>query len=691
MKRTLGNKIILFSFVLLFGTILLDSAIHIAGFRRDYEDALYQHALSVGDTLKANVEKVLSLGVELGSLPGLSEKCQEMVASNPELTHCVITDPSNNALYYNSPEFRQLRFQEPSDRVASSRGNRLAVIDHPSGQLFDTVSPLYAPDGKIVGFIHVGFPSALVTGKVLKIALYSAIVLVFSLAVAFALAIRFVRKNIVRPVNTLLEGVQAITRGDFSTTLPEDVGEYELAALACNINLMSAALKSREEEIQKNYAELAATHQKLQISYLQLEGLSLEVEQSSELYRALMHDSSDAILVLDEQENVAMMNALAEKFFGYTSGETIGLPLTKFLLLLNIEGISRFQEIFRHALAGGHESAEVVFQKKSGERIVANMNASSVSSGEQKVVQAIFRDITREKEILDNLSRSTEELASLNRMKDSFLGLASHELKTPLTVIMGYTELILSDMDTVLDPTVREMVQNISNAGQRLDSIVKDMVDVSMIAENRLQLHLEQIDINKLLEMAAVELKFFISMRQQELVLQLDPTLPAVQADRTRLMQLFSNLLGNAIKFTPDGGRISIATSAKYLSRPESCDANSVTVLPASREPRLYVEIAIHDTGIGIDRDDQMRIFEKFYEAGSISEHSSGKTAFKAKGAGLGLAIAKGVVEVHGGEIWVESSGYDPERFPGSTFHVLLPVDSSPGGSRMGLMNILSS
>jgi signal transduction histidine kinase len=155
-------------------------------------------------------------------------------------------------------------------------------------------------------------------------------------------------------------------------------------------------------------------------------------------------------------------------------------------------------------------------------------------------------------------------------------------------------------------------------------------------------------------------------------------------------VQLFSNVLGNAIKFTPDGGTITIMTSAKYLTRLRggNLSDNGLTTV-GGREPRLFVEVAVQDTGIGIEREEQGRIFEKFYEAGNISEHSTGKVAFKAKGAGLGLAIAKGIVEVHGGDIWVESAGYNPEKFPGSTFHILLPVSPAPINNKIDFTNLL--
>jgi hypothetical protein len=276
-------------------------------------------------------------------------------------------------------------------------------------------------------------------------------------------------------------------------------------------------------------------------------------------------------------------------------------------------------------------------------------------------------------------------------MKDSFLGLASHELKTPLTVIMGYSELILSDMVGMVDKSVLEMVENIANAAGRLDSIIKDMVDVSMIDEKRLQLKIEEVNLNRLIEISVNELRFFFSLRKQEIDLRLDETIPIIKGDSYRLIQLLSNVLNNAIKFTPDGGTITVSTSAKYLLRSKKPDESDhmPPVVNIGKEHHLYVEVTVEDTGIGIDREEQVRIFEKFYEVGNIEEHSTGKVAFRGKGTGLGLAIAKGIVEMHGGDIWVESQGYNPDSCPGSVFHILLPLNPVIGDGTIDYLNLL--
>jgi hypothetical protein len=365
----------------------------------------------------------------------------------------------------------------------------------------------------------------------------------------------------------------------------------------------------------------------------------------------------------------------------------------KMLMLVNTQNIPIVYNFFHEAGKGKHVAEEMRFLRngQQGEEVVGLIHANSVTIGDEHLIQAIIRDVTREREILFNLEKSATDLARLNTMKDSFLGIASHELKTPLTVIMGYAELILSDPPGKVDKSVLDMVQNIANAASRLDSIVKDMVDVSMIDERKLQLKLDDVNVNRLVDDSVNELRFFISLRKQQIFLELDETLPVIRGDSVRLMQLFSNVIGNAIKFTPDGGRITVSTKVKYLLRSKQSPSPEIVqpVVNIGKDQHLYVEVTVADTGIGIDVDDQLRIFDKFYEVGNIEEHSTGKVAFKARGAGLGLSIAKGIVQMHGGEIWVESPGYNPEKFPGSTFHIILPLNPITGDGTIDYLNLL--
>jgi signal transduction histidine kinase len=133
--------------------------------------------------------------------------------------------------------------------------------------------------------------------------------------------------------------------------------------------------------------------------------------------------------------------------------------------------------------------------------------------------------------------------------------------------------------------------------------------------------------------------------------------LPPIEADPDMLYKVFYNVIINAIKYTPDGGQITVGGQV-------------VDDVPSGK----YIQIRVRDTGIGIDAKHHGLIFEKLYQVGEVALHSSGKTKFKGGGPGLGLAIAKGIVEAHGGRIWVESPGYDEESCPGSTFYILLPV-----------------
>ena len=261
--------------------------------------------------------------------------------------------------------------------------------------------------------------------------------------------------------------------------------------------------------------------------------------------------------------------------------------------------------------------------------------------------------------ISKELNKTRLTLERLDKTKSDFISIAAHELKTPLTLIDGYTSMLeerLKSQNT--EDYYLLLLKGIYNGTQRLRQIVDDMIDASIIDNNLLALTFQPVWINRLLEMLEHEYKNAIDERKQTLTITEFPgSQRMIFADGERLYQAFSNIVLNAIKYTPDGGSISIGGR----------------LLPG------FIEITVKDNGIGVDPNDHEWIFEKFGRLGNISLHSSGKTKFMGGGPGLGLPITKGIIEAHGGAVWVESEGFDEHKCPGTTFHVLIPArDESP-------------
>ena len=269
----------------------------------------------------------------------------------------------------------------------------------------------------------------------------------------------------------------------------------------------------------------------------------------------------------------------------------------------------------------------------------------------------------------EELTESNRRLEKLDKAKTDFIEIASHELRTPLTQVRGYSD-ILADMvqqGGFVAAHMNQISQGITRASVRLEQIISAMLDVSRIDAQALDIRTAAISVVAAVKMAVDNYKDAIRDRKMNIqIVELD-SLPPVQGDLQRLCQAFGNLVGNAIKFTPDGGTIVI--SGRSLED------------TSNGHPQKFVEVMFADTGIGIDMADQKLIFEKFYRVGAVELHSTGTTKFKGAGPGLGLPIAKGVVQAHGGKIWVESPGHDETRMPGSTFHVVLPIAMPPSTS----------
>ncbi len=261
--------------------------------------------------------------------------------------------------------------------------------------------------------------------------------------------------------------------------------------------------------------------------------------------------------------------------------------------------------------------------------------------------------------VTQNLS-IVRELQRLNEAKASFLMVASHELKTPLTLIQGYADILTSlPPEDVQDPQkVQDVIRGIKKGSERLAQVIEDMLEISRIEAHALRLQWQEVNLARIIEQVMVHVGFAATERKQRIETSGMEAIPPFEADPQRLFQVLRNLVENAIKFTPDGGKIAITAQVLGGVAPEE----------------QILEIVVADSGIGIAPEDQERIFEKFTRLGDATLHSSSRVHFKGGGPGLGLAIAKGVVEAHGGRIWVESPGYDEKACPGSRFFVWLPM-----------------
>jgi signal transduction histidine kinase len=246
-------------------------------------------------------------------------------------------------------------------------------------------------------------------------------------------------------------------------------------------------------------------------------------------------------------------------------------------------------------------------------------------------------------------ARLFEQVRRANEAKTEFISFVSHELKQPMTSIKGYTELLVKGAAGETTDMQRSFLETVRTNADRMNRLISDLLDISRIESGRIQLAFENVSIYQVIEDALRTLRKQIETKNQTLQVDVPPDQPPVRGDRDRLVQILTNLVSNAHKYTPEGGGIAIRTQR----RPDGRGAGA---------PKEFILCAVSDTGIGIAPDDQKRLFTKYFRADDPA-------VLNVAGTGLGLVITKSLVELHGGEIWVES-----ELGKGSTFAFTMPV-----------------
>ncbi|MGD8403998.1 MAG: ATP-binding protein [Anaerolineales bacterium] len=266
---------------------------------------------------------------------------------------------------------------------------------------------------------------------------------------------------------------------------------------------------------------------------------------------------------------------------------------------------------------------------------------------------------------VEDLQKTNKILRQLDRNKLDFIQVASHELRTPLTVIKGYVELLDSFPEIKSNTNVVDVLSGITKGVGRMNEVVNLMLDSTRMDAENLQIAFVPVLLKQIIDSLAQDFESAASKRKINIITRHADNVPNINADPELIQKALYHLIINAIKYTPDGGQITIGT------RPITMD-----------EVISGVEITVQDTGIGLEPEHHELVFEKFYQVGSVDIHSSGKTTFKGGGPGLGLAIVRGVARAHGGKVWVESAGHDEVRFPGSTFYLQLPINIDGSGTK---------
>ncbi len=281
---------------------------------------------------------------------------------------------------------------------------------------------------------------------------------------------------------------------------------------------------------------------------------------------------------------------------------------------------------------------------------VLNKRLGSWSDQDLPLFEALAQQVSLavdNAQLYTKLNGAYERLQKLDKMKSDFIAVASHELRTPLTSTKLYLELLLDGTFGTPSGEQLDALQTVDKNVSRLVAITNDLTNLSYLSRGEMVLHKEPQDPYTILQEAAREVMGFVRQRDQQIEVVPCPDLPKVAADKERIMNVMQNLLLNAIRFTPDQGRITLRAA------------------PTERT----VQFSVNDTGIGVSKEEQHAIFEGLYEVQGHEHHSSGTIEFRSAGMGVGLAIARGIVENHGGRIWVESDGADK----GSTFHFTVP------------------
>lgn len=450
-------------------------------------------------------------------------------------------------------------------------------------------------------------------------------------------------QRIATPILKVAQAARSIGQGEFENEITVD-SDNEVGVLAEEFNEMRRNLKNAVDRLTQEEKKLTAIVDNLG------EGLIVVDRTGRVLY---VNPVAERLLNLGDTahyENFIAVDTANSKICWTKTLETGGNTETdKRTVNMKILSFSRreaaqHQTVFANATGAFVVEVDVNgnYQQDSDSSRVLRIIASHFSDEHNNIVGTVyvFDDITNEHEI--------------EKMKSEFVSLVSHELRTPLTSIIGFISLILDGKTGKINQKQRESLRRAHRQSKRLAALINDLLDVSRIEAGRIEMKQERVQIDRIAKRRIEELRPQADQKTISLLFERQSNLPSMIGDADRIGQIFINLLGNAIKFTPDNGKVTVKIS-KSLQNGNATDGFHVEVI---------------DTGPGIPPEDREKVFDKFRQLGSVQARKP------QSGSGLGLSIAAGIVEAHGGRLWVDSG----DNGRGCNFQFFMPLEKGKNG-----------
>jgi PAS domain S-box-containing protein len=407
----------------------------------------------------------------------------------------------------------------------------------------------------------------------------------------------------------------------------------------CGIARDITEMKKVEQKLKESEKKLRKLNQELE---KKIEERTKELKESEKKYRNLVEETPDLIQSVKIDGSFAFINHAWLNTLGYTKEE---LPSLNLMDIIHPESKQHCQEIFLRVIAGESlTNINATFITKDGKPIYVEGNAGPHYSNDEIVeTRGIFHDVTIRKKAEIIIKKEIEKLKELDQMRKDLITRVSHELKTPLVSIFSGSELLLNYYKDQMSDEIVKFIEIIHRGGQRLNYLIKNLLDISRIEYDKLKLNREKGNLVEIIKNCIDDIKYLAKQRNLSWSIDL-PEKIYLEFDKIRFEQVISNLLSNAIKNTPSNGNI-------YISLKE-------------KENHIY--ITIKDTGVGLTEKEMEKIFKKF---GKIERYGK-ELDVNIEGSGLGLYISKEIVNLHEGQIWAESEG----RNKGSTFIIKLPI-----------------